>query len=157
MNGYSGLIWLSTMSISTSELPKSAYAIKASNTKGEEVSTSISFSSITTVMENELISPINYSDKKLTFSFNKVKNATAYILLLSTSRDASFFQSSVLQTYTETSTEELTLNEASFASNLPAGTYYITTAAIIGSISNNNVNGLSILQRGETTTYTKQE
>lgn len=159
VNGYNGLVWLSTMPVPTSELPKSAYSIKASNTKGEEVTTSISFSSITTVMENELISPINYSGKKLTFSFNKVKNATAYILLSSPSRNASFFQSSVLQVYTESqiSAGELSLEEASFASKLQAGTHYITTAAIIGSVSNNNINGLSVLQRGETTTYTKQE
>ena len=153
-----GANWQITSLQASSELPKETYSISATNADSDPATFSLSFNTTTQSMEGKLKGSIDYDSqaKKLTFEFNKVKNATGYLLLLKSSRGGTFYQSTILQTYTESqiSAGALSLEESSFASKLDAGTYRITTAAIIGTISSNNIS-VSVLQEGVTEDYIK--
>ena len=158
VNEYGGIVWLSTFATPSAELPKNTYSITAINADNESAPASVSFSSITKEMKGKLNGSIDYDreNKKLSFSFNKVENATEYLVIARESRDYSLYQAIVVQNFTDPSEQVLSLEEATFAKNLVAGkTYYFTTIALIGSIST----GFSIMQEGPTanSTYTKAE
>lgn len=145
----------SSSSQSSSELPKETYSISATNTDGDPATFSLSFSSITKSMKGKLKGDIVYDSqtKKLTFNFDKVENATEYLLIARTSGSASLYQSAVIESYTAEG--EKSLEEATFAKKLAAGnTYTLTIVAITGTSSNGN---FRVVQEGKSTSYSKAE
>lgn len=149
-----GLLWVSTYTTPSLELPKDTYNISAMNADNEPASTSVSFSSITKEMKDKLNGNIKYDGKILSFTFSEVGNADQYIVIARESKDYSLYQSTIVETYTNASGDKA-LEESTFAKNLVSGkTYYFTTIALIGSIST----GFSVIQEGPTTDlpYTKE-
>lgn len=152
-----GYVWITSIPTYSSAFPKDTYTIQATNAEGEIATNSVSFNLITKQMKGKLKGGINYDSntKKLSVEFNKVENATEYIVTASTSSDANLLNTYFIATYTESQISgSLSLEESSFAKNLEAGeTYYLSTAAIIGSSSTGNI---SVIQKGtKTITYTK--
>ena len=152
-----GMVWLSEGVVPSDKLPTDAIAISAANAEGDGASFSMSFTSAKE-MKTKLISPIacNPETKELTFEFNKVENATEYLVVVRESRSATLYQSVVVESYTESeiSKGKLSLAEATYAKNLAAGTYIFTTIAITGTSSNAY---FGVIQEGSSVSYTKAE
>lgn len=137
-----GYIWRTSIISSSTDFPTGTYVVTATSVEGEQAQTSASFSSSSQTMKNKLEGSINYSNNKLTFEFNKVENATAYLVVAKSSLDATFFEFATIQEYTEAqiSTGALTLEKSSIDSKIAqAGNYYLITVAIISSNSGNLV------------------
>ncbi len=148
---YGGILWISTSATSSSTLPTSSFSVSAANGKNETASTTVSFSSLSKEMKGKLNGEIEYDsqNKQLTFSFNKVENATEYIIIARESKNNSLYQSIIVQNFTESDAgKKLSIAEATFAKNLVAGkSYYFTIVALIGTINS----GFSVMQEGGST------
>jgi hypothetical protein len=155
IEGTNGLAWQTISALPSSTIPSETYAITAANADNEAASYTVSFSSITKEMKNKLkctTMDYNPQTKQLTFEFNKVENATEYLLIARVSESASLYQSAIIESYTAVG--EKVLEEAYFAKNLASGTYTLTIVAITGTSSNGN---FGVIQEGKSTRYTKGE
>ena len=147
-------------STSTPDYSKISYSIIASNASGESASTTVSYQSLDKVMESKFESTISFEGGKgLTVEFNKVKNATAYMVLAKkTTSETLYDGATIVAEFTEsdlTNTRELTINEATVAKNLEAGSYILETAAVIN-VSSYGILGIVVYQKGKSTPYTKE-
>lgn len=150
-----GAVWLSEGRPSE-KLPTDAITVSATNAEGETASFSFSFTSSIKEMQDKLVAPIRYNSatKKIEFGFNKVGNATEYLVIIRESKNASLYQSAVIESYTETQiSDKLELSEDKIPSDLKAGTYELTTVAITGSSSTGY---FGIVQEGESISYVKE-
>lgn len=137
-----GYNWKTSMSSPSSEFPNGNYVVTGTNAGGKQAQMAVSFSSSSKTMGNKLEGNIVYTDGKLTFEFNKVENATAYLVVAKSSSDATYFEFTPIQEYTEAqiSTGALTLEKSSIDSKITqAGKYDLTTIAIVSSNSGNLV------------------
>lgn len=137
-----GYIWQTSVISSSTDFPNGTYVVTATDVEGEQAQTSASFSSSSQTMKNKLEGSIAYESNKLTFEFNKVENATAYIVVAKSSSDATFFEFTTIQEYTEAqiSNGALSLEKSSIDSKITqAGKYELTTIAIVSSNSGNLV------------------
>ena len=149
-----GTAWKTISATPFEELPISTYTITGVNAEGKSASTYASFSP-TQGMKNKLKGDIDYNNGVLIFTFSKVENATAYLVIAKSSSNATYFESFEIKGYTETEAkigEELKLEESSIASKITVpGTYRITLAAVISSS-----NGMVYQENDKYVSYTKE-
>lgn len=135
--------WITNTSLMmpSSTIPSGTFTISGSNQEGETATAPISVNN-TTEMKTKLVGDIQFENNTIKAEFNKVENATNYIILLKPKKSNSYFESSPIANYSasqlEASNWKVSVDQNTYSSKISgfaAGTYYLTIAASINSSS----------------------
>ena len=154
---YSNYEYISNLNATfpSSVLPVGSYTASATNDVGETLQVSASFVG-STIMPNTLKGSVVYNPEnyQVNATFNKMENATDYVLILESVSQAGPF--SILKNWSEATLEdrEWVAPDASIESMIPllgSGTYRLSVATMIA-----NTTSTILLQKGASTTFTIQ-
>lgn len=132
-------LWVTNTAYSSgsSTLPRGTFQISATDPEGATSSLPISINN-TTEMETKLVGDIKFENNTITATFNEVKNATNYQVILKPKKSSVYFESLTIASYSASELKnadwKVSINESTYSTKTQAiaeGTYVLAIAATI--------------------------
>ena len=135
----------------SSTLPSGTFQISATDPEGATSSLPISINN-TTEMKTKLVGDIKFENNTITATFNEVKNATNYQVILKPKKSSVYFESLTIASYSASELKntnwKVSINESTYSTKTQAiaeGTYVLVIAATI-----NYSNSILLYQESDT-------